>query len=580
MKTTVLALGKATVRVVRFLLIAGIVGLAAFPFGVAYAAVTVSLTAPSNGAVFNAPANITLSATASATQGFTVSKVEFFYGGTNLIGTDTTSPYSFIWTNVAAGAYTLTAKATAIKKNNPDQTATSAPVSITVNVLPTVSMTSPSGGAVFAAPGAMTLTATASDADGTIQKVEFFHGGTNLIATVTSAPYTYAWSGVAAGSYSLTAKATDNQNAATTSSPVAVTVTNPPSVTLTSPANNAIYSAPANVTLTATASDTDGIQKVEFFHGGTNLIATVTTSPYTYAWTNVAIGTYSLTAKATDNLGIATTSSPANITVSSLAPAGLYYIHPDHLNTPRAIYNDQQQLAWRWDQQEPFGNSPPNENPAGIGTFEFPLRFPGQYADKETNLNYNYFRDYDPGIGRYGESDPIGLDGGLNTFVYVGGKPLRFGDFWGLDNPGMGSYGPYWSPPFVTYNRPPPWTVAVNPGVEAQVQCMMMCLGKTDDPSWPPPEKVVVSGGAETQRHVPPSRGGRHHVGEAVDFGQGANPRVAAKTGRKNEANDCACKCKFSHGGWEPDWKPQSAPHYHFQNGAGAGVPSLNCGSC
>ena len=74
--------------------------------------------------------------------------------------------------------------------------------------------------------------------------------------------------------------------------------------------------------------------------------------------------------------------------------------HLDHLNTPRAIYNDQQQLAWRWDQAEPFGNSPPNDNPTGIGTFEFPLRFPGQYADKETNLAYNYFSDYDSGIGR------------------------------------------------------------------------------------------------------------------------------------------------------------------------------------
>ena len=101
--------------------------------------------------MFNAPATITLSATASATQGYTVSKVEFFYGDTNLIGTDTSSPYSINWANVAAGSYTLTAKATAIKKNSPDQTATSAAVSITVNALPTASMTAPAAGAVFAA---------------------------------------------------------------------------------------------------------------------------------------------------------------------------------------------------------------------------------------------------------------------------------------------------------------------------------------------------------------------------------------------------------------------------------------------
>jgi RHS repeat-associated protein len=63
--------------------------------------------------------------------------------------------------------------------------------------------------------------------------------------------------------------------------------------------------------------------------------------------------------------------------------------------------------VWRWDQQEPFGVSVADENPSGLGTFQFPLRFAGQYLDKETNLHYNYFRDYDPSIGRYVEGDPI-----------------------------------------------------------------------------------------------------------------------------------------------------------------------------
>ena len=390
---------------------------------------TVSITSPSGGAVFQAPGSVTLTATASDTDG--IQKVEFFHGGTNLIATVTSSPYTYNWTGVGAGSYSLTAKAT----DNLGVPTTSTPVSITVNALPSVSMTSPSGGAVFAAPGNMTLTATASDTDGTISKVEFFHGGTNLIATITGSPYTYNWTGVAAGSYSLTAKATDNNTGVTTSSPVAVTVTNPPTVTITSPTSGASYTPPASVTLTATASDTDGIQKVEFFHGGTNLIATVTSSPYTYNWTNVGAGSYSLTAKATDNLGVPTTSSPVSITIGVSAPAGLYFIHPDHLNTPRAIYNDQQQLAWRWDQAEPFGNSPPDENPSGLGTVEFGPRFPGQYFDKETNLAYNYFRDFDPGLGRYAQSDPIGLLGGLNTYAYVLGTPISYTDPEGLRTP-------------------------------------------------------------------------------------------------------------------------------------------------
>jgi RHS repeat-associated protein len=56
--------------------------------------------------------------------------------------------------------------------------------------------------------------------------------------------------------------------------------------------------------------------------------------------------------------------------------------------------------------------------------FEFPLRFPGQYADKETNLYYNFFRDYDPSLGRYSESDPIGMVGGPNTYAYAYSGPV------------------------------------------------------------------------------------------------------------------------------------------------------------
>jgi RHS repeat-associated protein len=88
--------------------------------------------------------------------------------------------------------------------------------------------------------------------------------------------------------------------------------------------------------------------------------------------------------------------------------------------------------VWRWDQQEPFGANVADENPSGLGAFEFPLRFPGQYFDKETNLHYNYFRDYDPGLGAYKQSDPVGLDGGLNTYAYVSSQPLTAIDPEGL----------------------------------------------------------------------------------------------------------------------------------------------------
>jgi RHS repeat-associated protein len=70
--------------------------------------------------------------------------------------------------------------------------------------------------------------------------------------------------------------------------------------------------------------------------------------------------------------------------------------------------------------------------PLSLGIFEFNLRFPGQYFDKETGLAYNYFRDYDPQTGRYVQSDPIGLAGGINPYAYVDQSPLSRSDPLGL----------------------------------------------------------------------------------------------------------------------------------------------------
>ena len=95
------------------------------------------------------------------------------------------------------------------------------------NAPPTSAITAPANGATFGAPATITLTATATDSDGTIAKVEFFAGST-LVGTDTSAPFSVSWSNVAAGSYSLTAVATDNGNATGTSAAVAITVTGAP----------------------------------------------------------------------------------------------------------------------------------------------------------------------------------------------------------------------------------------------------------------------------------------------------------------------------------------------------------------
>ena len=110
-------------------------------------------------------------------------------------------------------------------------------------------------------------------------------------------------------------------------------------------------------------------------------------------------------------------------------PIAIHYVHADHLGSPRAVTRPSDSLLlWQWDNTDPFGNNAANENPAGLGTFMYGLRFPGQYYDAETSTHYNYFRDYDTGIGRYSQSDPIGIWGGFNTYAYVEDTPLTRND--------------------------------------------------------------------------------------------------------------------------------------------------------
>ena len=142
---------------------------------------TVTLTAPTNGAPFIAPASIGLAATASDTDG-TIAQVTFFNGTTPLT-TDTSAPYAFTWNGVAAGSYSLTA----VAQDNAGATTTSAAQTVTVtpalplpNPPPEVTLTGPANGAVYTAPATIPITADASDANGTVTVVEFYNGTTMI----------------------------------------------------------------------------------------------------------------------------------------------------------------------------------------------------------------------------------------------------------------------------------------------------------------------------------------------------------------------------------------------------------------
>jgi RHS repeat-associated protein len=141
-----------------------------------------------------------------------------------------------------------------------------------------------------------------------------------------------------------------------------------------------------------------------------------------------------------------------------LATPGIYYVYSDHLSAPRVLTRaSDNKIVWRWDDADPFGLDQPDQNPARLGLFIYSLRFPGQVFDSETHNHYNYFRDYDPQTGRYVQSDPIGLDGGINTYGYVKANPTNLVDPLGLadinlfksSQPRLFNSANNWNPPNV-----------------------------------------------------------------------------------------------------------------------------------
>jgi len=112
----------------------------------------------------------------------------------------------------------------------------------------------------------------------------------------------------------------------------------------------------------------------------------------------------------------------------------LYNVSTDQIGAPRIITRQSDEaIVWRWDTAEAFGATAPDQNPSGLGVFSFNQRLPGQVFDAESGLFQNWHREYNPRIGRYMQSDPIGLAGGINTFIYVGGNPVSAVDPDGLE---------------------------------------------------------------------------------------------------------------------------------------------------
>ncbi|HVU23218.1 MAG TPA: Ig-like domain-containing protein [Opitutus sp.] len=182
-----------------------------------------------------------------------------------------------------------------------------------VNLAPVVTLASPGDGEVFATSApTLVLRADASDLDGFVTRVEFFAGDTK-VGESSTAPFEFAWSNVASGRYSLTARATDNAGVSATSAPALVTINAPPTIALAEPANGTIIAASSSLALVAVAADSDGhVAKVEFFSGGGKL-GEVLAAPYQFVVPSLSPGAHTYFARATDDRGAVANSESVSI---------------------------------------------------------------------------------------------------------------------------------------------------------------------------------------------------------------------------------------------------------------------------
>jgi RHS repeat-associated protein len=198
---------------------------------------------------------------------------------------------------------------------------------------------------------------------------------------------------------------------------------------------------------------------------------------------------------------------PVGLWTGSGRTQTLYYLEADALGTPRAVVDPSRgtlgTVVWSWDLTgEAFGNAAPKQDPDNDARdFVFNMRFPGQRFDSVSGLNYNYFRDYDAGTGRYVESDPIGLEGGIGTYAYVGNTPFTALDTYGLQ--GVPNVLP---PRVIQHNR---WTdphrqfqrefrpelidprTGLYPRVTPQPRCTLFCPNNENECKKKPDEPMV-----------------------------------------------------------------------------------------
>lgn len=305
---------------------------------------TVTIIYPGNGGTIFEGITAQLKAAASDSNSVeggipvTITSVQFFDSGT-FVGSATTSADGSTYTvsfkptrRVDKDGVPIPSSFTAVATNSAGLSQSSKPVSVTVmqggsppppppdGIPPVVTLTQPYSGQTVTVNTPVTFTATASDADGTITSVQFVVNDA-VLSTDQVYPYSATWTPTALGNYSITAVAADSKANSVATTPIVVTVVDPsvsgPTVSIASPLAGAPLTAGNPTTIRANATDDTAIASVQFYINGKPFGTADTSYPYTADWVPASPGTYTLVARAVDEVGNQTASSPVVVTVTN-----------------------------------------------------------------------------------------------------------------------------------------------------------------------------------------------------------------------------------------------------------------------
>ena len=277
------------------------------------------LSSPANNSIFHGTANLILLARVGDTDD-RITKVTFLQNGTK-VGEDSIAPYSLSLSNLIPGPYFFAVQAFDSRGGS----GVSTPAAVLVNAVPVVQVGGPRNGNTYPLFSTLNFEISANDPDGSIKKVEFYLNNAK-VGEDSIAPYEYEYDGNTYGNYSFFARATDDLGGIATSSPLNFVINAPPIVAIASPTTGAKYTPGSVLTLQVSTSDADGVvSRVEFWQNGEKLGEDIE-SPFTFIVNNLSSGGYIYAAKAFDNFGASSTSSPVAVIVN--APPNLLFQNP------------------------------------------------------------------------------------------------------------------------------------------------------------------------------------------------------------------------------------------------------------